>query len=62
MYIIPCKNTKVVQYTFVHRRVSAKEDTYPEPLTSEVGWPVSFLAALISPVLPPGTHLLLGKQ
>ena len=28
----------------------------------EVGWPVPFLAAFISPVFPPGTHLLLGGQ
>ena len=28
----------------------------------EVGWPVPFLAALISPAFPPGTHLLLGGQ
>ena len=28
----------------------------------EVGWPVSFLAAFISPVFPPGPHLLLGGQ
>ena len=26
----------------------------------EAGWPVPFLAAFISPVFPPGTHLLLG--
>ena len=28
----------------------------------EVGWPVPFLAAFISLVFPPGTHLLLGGQ
>ena len=28
----------------------------------EAGWPVPFLAAFISPVFPPGTHLLLGGQ
>ena len=28
----------------------------------EVGWPAPFLAAFISPVFPPGTHLLLGGQ
>ena len=28
----------------------------------EVGWPVPFLAAFISPVFPSGTHLLLGGQ
>ena len=28
----------------------------------EVGWPVPFLAAFISPVFPPGPHLLLGGQ
>ena len=28
----------------------------------EVGWSVPSLAAFTSPVLPPGTHLLLGGQ
>ena len=28
----------------------------------EVGWPVPFLTTFISPVFPPGTHLLLGGQ
>ena len=28
----------------------------------EVGWPVPFLAAFISPVFPPGPHSLLGGQ
>ena len=28
----------------------------------EVGWPVSFPAAFIFPVFPPGTHLLLGGR
>ena len=42
--------------------VSVREDTYPEPPACEVGWPVPFPAAFISPVLPPGTHLLLGEQ
>ena len=53
---------KVVPYTFVSRGVPVREDTYPEPSACEVGWPVPFLAAFISPVLPPGTHLLLGEQ
>ena len=53
---------KVVPYTFARRRVPVGEDIYPEPSASEVGWPVPFLAAFISPVLPPGTHLLLGEQ
>ena len=47
---------KVVPYTFV------RNDTYPEPSACEVGWPVPFLATFISPVLPPGAHLLLGEQ
>ena len=53
---------KVVPYTFVRRGVPVREDTYPEPSACGEGWPVPFLAAFISPVLPPGTHLLLGKQ
>ena len=53
---------KVVQYTFVRRGVPVREDTYPEPSACEVGWPVPFLPAFISPVLPTGTHLLLGEQ
>ena len=44
------------------RGVPIIEDTYPEPSTCEVGWPVTFLATFISPVLPLGTHLLLGEQ
>ena len=55
-------NVKVVPYTFVRRGVPVKEDTYPEPSACDVGWPVPFLAAFISPVLPPGTHLRLGEQ
>ena len=53
---------KVVSYTFVRRGVPVREDTFPEPSAFEVGWPVPFLAAFISPVLPLGTHLLLGEQ
>ena len=56
------KKVKVVPYTFVRRGVPVREDTYPGPSACEVGWPVPFLAAFISPVLPPGTHLLLGEQ
>ena len=48
---------KVVLYTFICVwGVPVREDTYPEPLVCEVGWPVPFLAAFI------GTHLLLGEQ
>ena len=46
---------KVVPYTFVHRGVPVREDTYAEPSAGEVGWPVPFLAAFSSPVLPPGS-------
>ena len=53
---------KVVLYTFVGRGVPVREDNYPEPSTCEVGCPVPFLAAYISPVLPPGVHLLLSEQ
>ena len=53
---------KVVPYTFVRRGVPTREETYPEPSAYEVGWPVPFLAVFISPVLPAGTHLLLGGQ
>ena len=41
----------VPSYTFVRREVPVREDTYPEPSACEVGWPVPFLAAFISPVL-----------
>ena len=53
---------KVVPCTFVHWGVLVREDTYAEPSACEVGWPVPFLAAFISPVFPLGTHLLLGEQ
>ena len=53
---------KVVPYTFVRRGVPVREDTYPEPSTCEVGWPVPFLAACIYSVFSLGTHLLLGEQ
>ena len=53
---------KVVMYTFVSRGVSVRENTYPEPSACEVEWSVPFLATFISPVSPPGTHLLLGEQ
>ena len=53
---------KVVPYTFVRRGVHVREDTYPEPAACEVGWPVPFLAAFISPELPPGTNLLLVQK
>ena len=53
---------KVVPYTFVRRGVPVRDDTYPESSACEIGWPVPFLAAFTSPVLPPGTHLLLGEQ
>ena len=53
---------KVVPYTFVRRGVPVREDTYAEPSACEVGWPVPFLAAFISPVFPIGTHLLLGEH
>ena len=59
---ILCCKVKVVPYTFVCRGVPVREDTYPEPSAYEVGWPVPFLAAFISPVLPPGANLLLGEQ
>ena len=41
---------KVVPYKFVRRGVPVREDTYPEPSACEVGWPVPFIAASISPV------------
>ena len=53
---------KVVLYTFVHRGVPVGGDTYPESSAGEVVWQVAFLAAFISPVLPPGIHLLLDEQ
>ena len=56
------RKVEVVPYTFVRRGVPVREDTYPEPSACEVGWPVPSLAAFISLVLPPGTHLLLVEQ
>ena len=53
---------KVVPYPFVRRGVPVSEDAYAEPSACEVGWPVPFLAAFISPMFPLGTHLLLGEQ
>ena len=38
------------------------EDTYPGPSAFEIGWPVSSIATFVSPLLPPGTHSLLGEQ
>ena len=61
LYISHLK-VKVVPYTFVCRGVPVREDTYAEPLACEVGWPVPLLTTFISPVLPLGTHLLLGEQ
>ena len=58
----PLLKVKVVPYNFVSRGVPVRLDTYPEPSVCEVGWPAPFLAAFISPVLPPATHLLLGEQ
>ena len=59
---IVTSKVKAVPYTFVRRRVPVREDTYPEPSACEAWWPVPFLAAIISPVFPMGTHLLLGEQ
>ena len=56
------KEVKIVPYTFVRRGLPVRDDTYPEPSACEVGWPVPFLTAVISPVLLTGTHLLLGEQ
>ena len=56
------RKVKVVPYTFVRRGVPVREDNYAEPSACEVGWPVPFLAAFISPVFPLGTHSLLGEQ
>ena len=53
---------KVVLHTFLRGGVPVREDSYPEPSACEVGWPVPFLAAFISPVFPLGTHMLLGEQ
>ena len=53
---------KVVPYTFMRRGVPVREDTYPKLSACEVGWLVPCLPAFISPVLPPGTHSLLGEQ
>ena len=52
----------VVPYTLICRGLPVREDTSPEPLVCEVGWPAPFLTTFISPVLPLDTHLLLGEQ
>ena len=53
---------RVVPYNVVRKGVPVREDAYPEPSACEVGWPVPCLATFISPVLPPGTHSLLGEK
>ena len=60
--LLMVKKVKVIPYTFIRRGVPVTEDTYPEPSVCEEGWQVLFLAAFISPVIPLGTHLLLGEQ
>ena len=42
----------MVPYTFIRRGVPVREDTYPEPLACEVGWPGPFFTA---------SHSRLGK-
>ena len=59
---MPVDKVKVVPYTFLRKGAPVREDTYPELSVCEVGWPVPFLVAFISPVFPPGTHLVLGEQ
>ena len=56
------RKVMVVPYSFLHIGVPVREDTYPEVGWCEVGWPVHFLAAFISPVLIPDTPSLLGEQ
>ena len=56
------KKVEVVPYTFIHKGVPVAKDGYPEPSACELGWSVPFLAAFISPVSPPATHLLLGER
>ena len=51
---------KVVLYTFVRRGVPVREDTYAEPSACEVGWPVPFLAAFISPSVSTGYPVATG--
>ena len=46
----------------VHWGVPVRETLVLSHRLCEVGWPVPFLAAFITPVFPPGTHLLLGGQ
>ena len=76
IHIHACKYTYTYTYKHIHtdihiyiyiyrkvvRGVPVREDTYPEPSACEVRWPVPFLAAIISPVFPMGTHLLQGEQ
>ena len=60
VFLICRKKVKVVPYTFVRRGVPVREDTYPEPSACEVGWPVPFLAAFISPTVPIGYQFAAG--
>ena len=46
----------------VHWGVPVRETLVLSHRLCEVGWPVPFLAAFISPEFPPGPHLLLGGQ
>ena len=46
----------------VHWGVPVRETLVLSHRLCEVGWPVPFLAAFISPVFPPGPRLLLGGQ
>ena len=51
-----------VPKTFKHKGAPVREETYPGPSACEVSWPVPFIVLFIPPVLPPGTHFLLGGQ
>jgi len=42
--------------------VPGREESFPEPLACEVGWPVPSLAGFIFPVFPLSNHLQLGER
>ena len=55
-------NVRAIPVYFRMQGSACNRGTNTEPSACEVRWPVPFLAAIISLLLLPGTHLLLGEQ
>ena len=53
---------KVVRHTLVYMGVPVREDIYPGPSAYEIGLLAPLITAVISPMLPPGTHLQQDAQ